>query len=46
VIPQIELPEKGRLVTLEDSGHLGFIEEKNRSLEVVRSFVRRSAGQG
>lgn len=45
VIPQIELPEKGELVTLEHSGHLGFIEEKNRSLEVVRSFVRRSAGE-
>lgn len=44
VIPKIELPEKGALVTLEHSGHLGFVEEKNRSLEVVSNFVRRSAG--
>ncbi|MCF8335283.1 MAG: alpha/beta hydrolase [Bacteroidales bacterium] len=40
VIPKIELPEKGEVVTLEYSGHMGFIEERQRSLDVVRNFMR------
>ncbi|MBS3805989.1 MAG: alpha/beta hydrolase [Bacteroidales bacterium] len=46
VIPQIELPEKGRLVTLKHSGHLGFVEEKARSLETIRAFTGSLAGRG
>ena len=41
VIPKIELPEKGELVTLEHSGHMGFIEEKERSLNAVNDFMRK-----
>ncbi len=39
VIPKIELPGKGVLVTLENSGHIGFIEEKENALHVVRDFI-------
>ena len=46
VIPQVELPEKGQLVTLEHSGHLGFVEEKARSLKIIREFTGSSAGRG
>ncbi|MFO8234511.1 MAG: alpha/beta hydrolase [Bacteroidales bacterium] len=38
VISQIDLPEKGKLVTLEHSGHLGFIEEREKSLEEIYEF--------
>ena len=41
VIPKIELPEKGELVTLEYSGHMGFIEEKQRSLNIISDFMRK-----
>lgn len=40
VIPKIELPEKGCLVTLEKSGHLGFVEERKQSLEVIYDFMK------
>ena len=40
VIPKIELPEKSELVTLEYSGHMGFIEEKEKALNIVRSFMK------
>jgi len=39
VIPKIKLPERGRLITLEHSGHLGFVEEKARSLNAIREFT-------
>jgi pimeloyl-ACP methyl ester carboxylesterase len=39
VIPRIHLPEKGVLVTLENSGHIGFVEEKENALHVVRDFI-------
>lgn len=39
VIPKIELPKKGELITLEYSGHMGFIEEKQKSLNAVSGFI-------
>jgi pimeloyl-ACP methyl ester carboxylesterase len=39
IIPTIELPEKGRKVALAYSGHMGFIEEKEKSLDVIREFM-------
>lgn len=39
VVPKIELPEQGALVTLEDSGHMGFVEEKEKSLAALRYFI-------
>src|SRR6056297_423368 len=39
VIPEIKLPEQGILLTLENSGHLGFIEEKEKSLHTLKDFI-------
>jgi pimeloyl-ACP methyl ester carboxylesterase len=39
VIPKIVLPEKGVLVTFENSGHIGFIEEKENALHVMKNFI-------
>jgi pimeloyl-ACP methyl ester carboxylesterase len=40
---KVRLPENARIVTLENSGHLGFIEEEEYSSEVLRDFVRTSS---
>jgi pimeloyl-ACP methyl ester carboxylesterase len=34
------LPVNARVVILEKSGHLGFIEEEDRSIEVISQFVK------
>lgn len=39
VVPKIELPEKGKLVSLEHSGHLGFVEEKVHSMNIIHNFI-------
>lgn len=41
VIPKIEFPEKGEKTTLEYSGHMGFIEEKQRALNIIREFMKK-----
>jgi len=43
VVPAIPIPQKGELIALENSGHLGFIEEKARSLEIFRHFLAEAA---
>ncbi len=45
VIPKIELPRNGKLLTLENSGHLGFVEEKQRALQGVKNFIQAGASQ-
>lgn len=37
---KVRLPENARIVTLENSGHLGFIEEEEYTAEVVSNFVK------
>ena len=39
VIPKIKLPKKSTLVRLENSGHMGFIEEKELALYVLSQFI-------
>ena len=39
VIPEVILPVNGQLVTLERSGHMGFIEEKEKALFALRTFL-------
>lgn len=39
IISQIVLPEKGKLFTLEQSGHLGFVEESEKAFKVISDFV-------
>lgn len=36
---RIKLPPNAELVILENSGHMGFIEEKGRALEVIKRFI-------
>ncbi len=36
---QAELSDKTQKIELEDSGHIGFIEEKEKSLEAIMNFV-------
>jgi pimeloyl-ACP methyl ester carboxylesterase len=36
---KVTLPENSEVVILENSGHIGFIEEEDRSAEVIISFV-------
>jgi len=35
---RVNLPPNAELVILENSGHMGFIEEEERSLEIIKSF--------
>lgn len=41
---RIKLNDKGEIYTLENSGHMGFVEEVEESLMAVTSFVKRCAG--
>ena len=36
---KVKLPSNARVVVLTNSGHMGFIEEEKRSLEVIKEFV-------
>jgi pimeloyl-ACP methyl ester carboxylesterase len=36
---KVKLPSNARVVVLTNSGHMGFIEEEKRSLEVIMEFV-------
>ncbi len=41
---RIKLNDKGELYVLENSGHMGFIEEIEESLKAVTTFVKRCTG--
>lgn len=36
---KVKLPEKGSLILLDHSGHMGFIEERDRSLGIIIDFI-------
>jgi pimeloyl-ACP methyl ester carboxylesterase len=38
---KVNLPENAELIILRNSGHLGFIEEEDRALEVLTGFVEK-----
>ncbi len=40
IIAKVNLPPNATLVVLEDSGHMGFIEEEERSFHVISEFVQ------
>jgi len=44
IINQLDMPETGRFEILENSGHMGMIEEKEKSLKVIRKFCREIYG--
>ena len=39
VVPKIKLPKNSELKVLENSGHMGFIEEKEKSLQMITKFI-------
>ena len=39
LIERVTLPENGALTLLDHSGHMGFIEERDRSLGIILDFV-------
>jgi pimeloyl-ACP methyl ester carboxylesterase len=39
VIAKVEMPQNSSVVILEESGHIGFIEEEERSVKVVTEFI-------
>ena len=36
---RVKLPSNATVVVLTNSGHMGFVEEEQRSLEVIKEFV-------
>jgi pimeloyl-ACP methyl ester carboxylesterase len=38
---KVNMPANARVVVLEKSGHLGFIEEEDKSVEVITGFVKK-----
>jgi len=41
ILQKMQLPVNSTLVMLENSGHIGFIEEFEKSLEVLENFVQK-----
>jgi len=39
MIKKIKLPKTSEIITLENSGHMGFIEEKDASITMVKQFI-------
>jgi pimeloyl-ACP methyl ester carboxylesterase len=37
---KVKMPENAMIVVLDKSGHMGFIEEEEKSVEVITAFVR------
>jgi pimeloyl-ACP methyl ester carboxylesterase len=42
---RVRMPVNGTLKILENSGHLGFIEEEERSLRILDEFIYRESRQ-
>lgn len=40
-LTQVRLPENAELAVLENSGHIGFVEEQAKALEVLAGFIGR-----
>lgn len=40
LVLKINLPKNSKLVVLENSGHMGFIEEKGESLNAINQFIK------
>jgi pimeloyl-ACP methyl ester carboxylesterase len=38
--PKVKLPGNAKLVVLENSGHMGFVEEEDLSVKIVEDFIR------
>jgi len=41
IVKKVELPKHGKLIALENSGHMGFMEEKQQSIKAILNFLIR-----
>ncbi len=41
ITKKVKLPDNAQVVVLDNSGHMGFIEEESLSVEIIRGFVNR-----
>ncbi len=41
---KVKLPENASVVVLKNSGHMGFIEEQEKSLQIVKAFIEKLVG--
>ena len=41
IVPKIKMPANSKLSILKNSGHMGFIEEKDESLEIIDNFIKK-----
>lgn len=39
IVQKVEMPANGKLITLGNSGHQGFMEEEYTSFEIIKSFL-------
>ncbi|MCK5170674.1 MAG: alpha/beta hydrolase, partial [Bacteroidales bacterium] len=39
ILNKLQLPDNSEVVVLENSGHMGFIEEKEKSLQMITKFI-------
>ena len=42
IIPRVKLPKHSNLCILKNSGHMGFIEEKKKSLKCIEDFLKKA----
>jgi hypothetical protein len=38
---RIRLPKNAEVAVLKNSGHIGFVEEEKRSVEIITDFIKR-----
>lgn len=38
---RVNLPSNAKVIVLENSGHMGFVEEEDRSVEIITDFISR-----
>ena len=43
IITRINLPKNSELCVLKDSGHMGFIEEKEKALKIISQFISKNS---
>jgi pimeloyl-ACP methyl ester carboxylesterase len=42
---KVEINQLGEMNVLEKSGHIGFIEEPEKSAEMIKAFVQKCSGK-
>ncbi len=42
ILDKLEMPKKHEVVVLENSGHMGFVEESDKSIKSVKEFIKKN----